>query len=79
MKCEHCGADLPHGASACPRCGATVGLTTKTGDLAERTGEAAVDVGKKVGKEGLKLGGQALSGVGDLAKKAGKKLEGEKR
>lgn len=45
--------------------------------MAERTGEATVDVGKKVGKGALKLGGKAPSGVGSLAKKAGKKLEGE--
>jgi len=34
-------------------------------------------VGKKVGKGALKLGGKALSGVGSLTRKAGKKLEGE--
>ncbi len=75
MNCEHCGAELPAGAKACPACGAEVGLMTKTGDLAERTGEATVDVGKKVGKGALKLGGKGLSAVGGLAKKAGKKLE----
>ena len=45
--------------------------------MAERTGEATVDVGKKVGKGALKLGGKAPSGGGSLAKKAGKKPEGE--
>ncbi len=75
MKCEHCGAELPHGASACPACGADVGLMTKTGDVAERTGEATV----KVGKGAVKLGGKALSGLGNVAKKAGKKLEGDKQ
>ena len=77
MRCEHCGAELPQGAGTCPVCGKEVGLLTKTGDVAERTGEATVDAGKKVGKGALKLGGKALSGVGSLAKKAGKKLEGE--
>ena len=81
MNCEHCGAELPQGAATCPSCGQTVGLMTKTGDVAERAGEATVDVGKKVGKGALKIGGKALSGVGTLAKKAGKKLEedGEKK
>ncbi len=77
MNCEHCGAELPPGAGTCPACGKEVRLMTKTGDVAERTGEATVDVGKKVGKGALKLGGKALSGVGSLAKKAGKKLEDE--
>lgn len=81
MNCEHCGAELPQGAATCPSCGQTVGLMTKTGDVAERAGEATVDVGKKVGKGALKIGGKALSGVGTLAKRAGKKLEeeGEKK
>lgn len=75
MNCEHCGAELPQGAATCPACGQEVGLLTKTGDVAERTGEKGVEVGKKVGKGALRLGGKALSGVGTLAKKAGKKAE----
>jgi len=75
VNCEHCGAELPQGASTCPACGATVSLMTKTGDVAERTGEKTVEVGMKVGKGALRLGGKALSGVGTLAKKAGKKVE----
>ena len=80
MNCEHCGAELPPGAESCPSCGQAVGLMTKTGDVAERAGEKTVEVGKKVGKGALRLGGKALSGVGSLTKKAGKKLEeaGEK-
>lgn len=77
MRCEHCGAELPQGARSCPSCGKEVGLLTKTGDVAERTGEKTVEVGKTVGKGALKLGGKGLSAVGGLAKKAGKKLEGE--
>jgi zinc-ribbon domain len=77
MNCEHCGAELPQAAKTCPACGKEVGLLTKTGDVAERTGEVTVDVGKKVGKGALKLGGKALTGIGSLSKKAGKKLEGE--
>ena len=75
MKCEHCRAELPAGAEKCPSCGKAVGLLTKTGDFAERSGEATVDVGKKVGRGALKLGGQALTGLGNVTKKAGKKLE----
>lgn len=77
MNREHCGAVLSQAAKMCPACGKEVGLLTKTGDVAERTGEATVDVGKKVGKGALKLGGKALSGVGSLTRKVGKKLEGE--
>ena len=77
MNCEHCGAELPQGVRACPACGKEVRLLTKTGDVAERTGEATVEVGKKVGKGALRIGGKALSGVGSLAKKTGKKLEDE--
>lgn len=77
MNCEHCGAGLPAGVQTCPACGAEVGMLTRTGDVAERTGAATLDVGKKVGKGALKLGGKGLSAVGGLAKKAGKKLEGE--
>jgi hypothetical protein len=81
LNCGHCGAELPQGAKSCPACGTEVGLLTKTGDVAERTGEKTVEVGKQVGKGALRLGGKALSGVGTLAKKAGKKLEeeGEKK
>lgn len=75
MHCEHCGAELPAGASTCPSCGHAVGTLTKTGDLAERTGEKTVEVGKVVGKGALRLGGKGLSAVGGLAKKAGKKVE----
>jgi len=79
INCEHCGAELPPGAGTCPVCGKAVGMLTKTGGVAEREGEAIVDVGTKVGNGAFKLGGRALSGVGSLAKKAGKKLEGEEK
>ncbi len=75
MHCEHCGAELPAGAAACPACGEAVGALTKTGDVAERAGEKTVDVGTKVGKGALKLGGKGLSAVGGLVKKAGKKAQ----
>lgn len=71
MRCEHCGAELAQRAGICPSCGHTVGMLTKTGDVAERAGEKTVEVGKGA----LRLGGKALSGVGSLAKKAGKKVE----
>ena len=75
MNCEHCGAELPPGAGTCPSCGQAVGMMTKTGDVAERAGEKTVEVGTKVGKGALKLGGKAVSGLGSLAKKGGKKLQ----
>jgi len=75
MKCEHCGGELPDNAKACPSCGKAVGLLTKTGDVAEQTGEAVVDVTKKVGKGALRLGGKALTGLGNVTKKAGKKIQ----
>ena len=74
MNCEHCGAELPAGAGTCPSCGRAVGMLTKTGDVAERAADTTVDVGKKGGKGALRLGGKALSGVGTLAKRAGKKI-----
>ncbi len=74
MKCEHCGAELPAGANHCPGCGHEVGVLTKTGDVAERAGEKTVEVGKAVGKGALRLGGKALTGLGNVTKKAGKKL-----
>ena len=66
---------MAQGAATCPSCGHTVGMLTKTGDVAERAGEKTLEVGKTVGKGALRLGGKALSGVGSLAKKAGKKVE----
>ncbi len=75
MNCERCGAELPQGAGSCPSCGQTVGMLSKTGDMAERTGEKTLEVGKTVGKGALRLGGKAVGGLGSLAKKAGKKME----
>lgn len=75
MKCDQCGAELPHRAETCPSCGRDVSGIAKAGDALERTGEATVDLGKKVGKGALNVGGKALSGLGSLAKKGGKKLE----
>ena len=81
MKCDQCGAGLPHRTETCPSCGRDVSAITKTGDVLERKGEATVDLRKKVGKGAVSVGGRALSGLGSLAKKGGKKLQdaGEKK
>ena len=75
MNCEKCGSEMLHGANNCPNCGAPVGVVGKTGDTLEQAGEKSIEVGKKVGKGAVRIGGKALSGVGSLAKKGGKKLQ----